>query len=206
MLFNALVIFSFLVLLLMLRRLIGIMPSLLACMIRWKENINLEDSVKLSRDRDYLALAMIVPFCLLAFRYRLYSPGFVEPMSDNAVLGLYFAIFLAYLVVRIMVTMTFRPHKMPKKIFGTAVKTSYSFFIICTLVLLATVAVMSVADASDVHIRNAMLWISALIYMLFLIRKVQIFSTSCSVFAAFLYLCALEMIPTGILVVSAMIF
>ena len=149
---------------------------------------------------------MIVPFCLLAFRYRLYSPGFVEPMSDNAVLGLYFAIFLAYLVVRIMVTMTFRPHKMPKKIFGTAVKTSYSFFIIWTLVLLATVAVMSVADASDVHIRNAMLWISATIYLLFLVRKFQIFISGCSFFTAFLYLCALEILPTGALVASAIVF
>ena len=74
MLFNILVIFAFLVVLLLLRRLVGIMPSLLACVIRWKESVNLEASVKLSRDRDDMALAMIVPFCLVAFRFRLYSP------------------------------------------------------------------------------------------------------------------------------------
>ena len=206
MLFNLLVIFSFLVVLLLLRQLINIVPSLLACMIRWKESFNLEASVKLSRDRNYLALAMIVPFCLVAFRYRLYSPGFIGSMSENSALGLYFAIFIAYILLRVMVTMTFRPHKMPKKTFSTAVKASYSFFIICTLILLAVAGVTSVADVADDYVRNAMLWISALIYMLFLIRKMQIFSTSCSVFAAFLYLCALEIVPTGILVVSAIIF
>ena len=206
MLFNILVICAFLVVLLLLRRLVGIMPSLLACVIRWKESVNLEASVKLSRDRDDLALAMIVPFCLVAFRYGLYSPGFLDGLSDNAVLGLYFAVFFAYVLLRFMVTMTFRPHKMPKKTFVTAVKSASSFFIICTLVLLATGGLLSVLNVPDADICNAMLWISAVIYLLFLIRKTQIFSTSCSVFVAFLYLCALEMIPTGILVVSAMIF
>lgn len=206
MLFNILVICAFLVVLLLLRRLIGLMPSLLACVIRWKENLNLEASVKISRDRDDLTLAMIVPFCLVAFRFRLYSPGFLEGMSDNAVLGLYFVVFFAYVLLRFMVTMTFRPHKMPKRTFVTAVKSASSFFIICTLLLLATGGLMSFLDMPDADVCNAMLWVSAVIYLLFLIRKTQIFSTSCSVFVAFLYLCALEMIPTGILVVSAMIF
>jgi hypothetical protein len=67
-------------------------------------------------------------------------------------------------------------------------------------------AFMGLLDIPDADVRNAMLWVSAFIYALFLIRKTQIFSTSCSIFAAFLYLCALEMIPTGILVVSAIIF
>ena len=81
MLFNIFVICAFLIVLLLLRQLVGIVPSLLACVIRWKENVNLEASVKLSRDRDYIALAMIAPFCLMAFRYRLYSPGFLEGLS-----------------------------------------------------------------------------------------------------------------------------
>ena len=68
MLFNILVICAFLIVLLLLRQLVGIVPSLLACVIRWKENVNLEASVKLSRDRDYMAFAMIAPFCLMAFR------------------------------------------------------------------------------------------------------------------------------------------
>ena len=94
MLFKLLVLFSFLIVLLLLRRLVNIMPSLMACMIRGKESLNLEASVKLSLDRDALALAMIIPFCLVAFRYRLYSPGFIEGMADNSVLGIYFGIVL----------------------------------------------------------------------------------------------------------------
>ena len=206
MLFKLLVFFSFLTVLLLLRRLVNIMPSLMACLIRGKESLNLEASVKLSLDRDALALAMIIPFCIVSFRYRLYSPGFLEGMSDNAVLGVYFGVFATFLLLRSLMTWLFRPQKMPKKTYVAADKSSRSFFIVYTLTLLAMGAVFSVADLQDALSRNAMLWVSAFIYLLFLIRKTQIFSTSCSVFAGFLYLCALEMIPTGILVVSAIIF
>ena len=206
MLFKLLVLFSFLIVLLLLRQLVNILPSLLACLIRGKENLNLEASVKLSRDRDVLALAMIVPFCLIVYRYRLYSPGFLDGFSQEAYLGLCFGIFLAYVLLRVVVTWLFRPKKIPKKIYVAADKASYSFFIIYTLILLALGEILGLMDMPDMEVRNAMLWVSVSIYALFLIRKTQIFAASCSIFAAFLYLCALEMIPTGIIVVSAIIF
>ena len=206
MLFNLLAIFGFLMVLLLLRRLVNILPSLLACHIRGKESINLEASVKLSRDRDMLALAMIIPFCLTLSVYRLYYPGFLDGFSSDAYLGICFGVFFLYVLLRMMMAWLFRPVKMPKKIYMAANKASYSFFIIYSLLLLAIGATSGVLDIPVADIRNAMLWVSACIYVLFLVRKMQIFSTSCSVFIAFLYLCALEMIPTGILVISAIIF
>ena len=206
MLFKLLILFSFLIVLLLLRRLVNILPSLLACLTRGKESLNLEASVKLSRDRDALALAMIIPFCLTAFYYRLYSPGFLSGMTKDYVMGVYFGVFFVYIGLRLLMTWLFRPQKLPKKTYVAADKASYSFFIIYTLFLLAAGAILDVMNVPETVIRNVMLWISAAIYTLFLLRKTQIFSTSCSVFAGFLYLCALEMIPTGILVVSAIIF
>ena len=206
MLFKLLVLFSFLIVLLLLRRLVNIMPSLMACMIRGKESLNLEASVKLSLDRDALALAMIIPFCLVAFRYKLYFPGFIEEMADDSVLGIYFGVFAVYIFLRFLMTWLFRPQKLPKKTYVAADKASRSFFIVYTLMLLAMGGIFGLADVQDSVSRDAMLWVSAFMYLLFLLRKTQIFSTSCSVFAGFLYLCALEMIPTGILVVSAIIF
>ena len=206
MLFNLLVLSAFAAVLLLLRRMVNILPSLLACIIRGKENLNLEASVKLSRDRNLIAMAMAVPFCLTAFRYRLYDPGYLEGLSENSILGIYFAIFCTYGLLRLVVKNLFRPQKMPKNTYNTAYKAAFNFFIIGTILLLAVAVVSSVFDLPETDVRSAMLWISALIYALFLLRKVQIFSTSCSVFAGFLYLCALEIIPTGILLVSAIIF
>ena len=206
MLFDLLALFAFLVVLLLLRRLLNIFPSLLACLIRGKESFNLEASVKLSRDRDALALAMIVPFCLVVLRYRLYTPGFLGGFSENAVTGIYFAVFCVYVLLRALMAWLFRPRKMQQKTYRTAIKASSSFFIIGTLVLLAMAGIADVINVPETDVRSAMLWVSALIYAIFLLRKIQIFYSSCSVFVAFLYLCALEMIPTGILVVSAIFF
>ena len=206
MLFDILALFAFLVVLLLLRRLVNIFPSLLACLTRGKESLNLEASVKLSRDRDALALAMIVPFCLIAVMYRLYSPGFIEGFSENTVIGIYFAVFFLYVFLRYVMTWLFRPHRMQQKVYKTAAKASSSFFVIGTLLLLALGGILDMFNVPEIEVRSAMLWVSALTYAVFLLRKTQIFATSCSVFVAFLYLCALEMIPTGILVVSAIIF
>ena len=206
MLFDLLALFSLVVVLLLLKRLVNVFPSLMACLTRGKENFNLESSVKLARDRDLLALSMVLPFCLLAAEHRLYEPTFMADMNRNVMLGVYVCIFLAYLLVRILTVWLFRPNRMPKKTYHAADKAALTFFIIMTLVLFAAAGIMNFLDMDENVVRNAMLWVSAVIYALFLLRKIQIFSSSCSVFAAFLYLCALELIPTGILVVSAMIF
>lgn len=205
MLLNILALCSFLIVLLLLRQLVNILPSLFACLIRWKESVNMESSVKLSRDRNFLALAMVIPFCLVCFRYRLYAPAYLEGIGDNAVLWIYFAVFTVYVLLRMLMVWLIRPDKMPKKIYVAANMSAFSFFIIYTLLLLAAGAVMGLFDMPDETVRVAMLWISALIYAVFLLRKTQIFSSSCSVFIGFLYLCALELIPTGILVVSGVV-
>ena len=62
MVFNILAFISLLVIITLLRRLVNIFPSLLACMIRAKENFNIEKSVKISTDRNKVAFAMTMPF------------------------------------------------------------------------------------------------------------------------------------------------
>jgi hypothetical protein len=75
-----------------------------------------------------------------------------------------------------------------------------------TLLLIATGGVLSLVDVEISHIRTAMFWISGSIYTVFILRKTQIFLSSGSIFASFLYLCALEILPTGVLIASAVIF
>lgn len=206
MLFDTLALISLFIVLLLLKRLVNVYPSLLACLLRGKECFNLEASVKLARDRDIIALAMIVPFCLVAFRFGLYRPHFLDGMGENSVLGVYVGLFAAYAVLRYAAMLLFHPRRVPQKTYGTANKAAFTFFNVLTLTLLAIGGIMDLLNADEMSVRNVMLWVSGCIYLLFLLRKAQIFNTSCSIFASFLYLCALEIIPTGILVVSAVIF
>ncbi len=188
-----------------LRSLVSIFPSLVACLVRSKECFNLESSVKLSRSRDIIALAMFLPFCLLASRFNLCGEGLMQDFHEGLRIAIIVGVFTFYFFFRLAIFRLFRPQRMPKKTYETAGKAAHTFFVILTLTLLLTGGVMSMADAAESAISSAMLWISAAIYGLFLLRKCQIFTSNSSIFAAFLYLCALEIIPTGTLVVSAII-
>ena len=162
--------------------------------------------MKLAHDRDIIAMAMVIPFCLVVYRFRLYHPVFLDGFGNNALLGMYFAVFSGYALFRLAVFALFRPKTLSSKTLAVSRKVAYTFFIFLTLLLLAMGGIMCRLGLDDSVVRSAMLWVSAVVYTLFLLRKLQIFNSSCSVFAAFLYLCALEMIPTGILIVSAIVF
>ena len=206
MLFDTLALISIIIVIMLLKRLVNIFPSLMACMIRWKESLNLEASVKHSLDRNMLAAAMVIPFCLTVERFRLYDPSVMAGLNENLHLLLTAGIFLLYFMIRTFMSKIMQPRKMNPKIYKAAGSASFTFFIILTLILIGVGAVMSFMNLEPGITKNAMLWISGAIYMLFLLRKFQIFLSGSSFFAAFLYLCALEFFPTGILTVSAIIF
>lgn len=206
MLFNILALISFFIILLLLKTLVGVFPSLLACLIRWKESVNLDASVQLGRDRDIMTLTMIIPFCLTACCFNLYAPKWMEGIGEAGRLGMIIDIFIVFILLRKFLEHIWQPKKMNPKTYRTACKSAHTFFSILALLLLATGGVMSFLDVSEEVIKTAMLWISATIYLLFILRKSQIFISSCSFFTTFLYLCALEIIPTGALVASAIIF
>ena len=206
MLFNTLVLISFLICILPLRNFVGIFPSLMACLVRWKESINLDASVQLSRDRDIMAIAMVMPFCLTAGKFDFYSPVWTGQFGADGKLGITIGVIIAYIMLRKGLEHVLRGKKINQKTYRSACKSSHTFFIILTLLLMAMGGIMSFVDMSPMDIKNAMLWVSAAIYAIFLLRKTQIFTSSCSFFSGFLYLCALEILPTGALVASALIF
>ena len=204
--FNTLALISILFAIVTLKAMVSIFPSAIASAIRWKENLNMESSVKLARDRDICAMAMVLPFCLCVFRFRLYDPSFITQLPDGGRLWTIIGIFLFYILIRDITRRLARPHSIPQKTATAANKSANTFFILLTLVLLAFGSIASFAGMQSELIKSVMLWLSALVYGLYLIRKLQIFTSSCSFFAGFLYLCALEILPTGILVVSDVIF
>jgi hypothetical protein len=206
MLFNILALISLLIILMMLRRLVEVFPSLMACLFRGKESVNLEASMQLSWNRNLLALSMIIPFCLVVSRFSLYRPAFMNGLSEEAVIGETAGILITYIMIRKVLEFIIRPKKSGEKTYQTASRVSRTFFSLLTLTLLAMGGIMTFVDTPADSIRSAMLWVSAAIYLIFILRKAQILMYSCSFFTAFLYLCALEIIPTGAIIASAIVF
>ena len=97
--FTILVGLALILFLLTVRIVIELMPSLIATAIRWKESLNLEASVKLSRDRNLIALCATVPFSLTAFAHNLYNPAFLTGFSADAQLWISIGIFGTFVIV-----------------------------------------------------------------------------------------------------------
>lgn len=205
MLFDILAIISTVSVIILMRRLLNIYPSLLACIIRWKESINLEASVKHSLDRNMFAVAMIIPFCLIVYRFGIYSPAFMEGINETFSLLIIIGIFGAYFALRRAMIKIMRPKKMNPKTYKAAICCAYTFFIILTLTLFFVGGIMALLKTDPIVTRTAIIWLSAIIYGIYIFRKTQIFISSCSIFRGFLYLCGLEIFPTGVLIASALI-
>lgn len=189
-----------------LRVIAGLLPSLLKCLIRWKENNDIEYGVLLSRDRNILAGTLVLPLILIVYQFNLYDPDFILKLEEGARLATICGVILGYIMLRVLLEKSCRMKRTDKKVYRNANNSMMNYFIILTFALLVTGLPMSFLKIDPSIIKNTMLWISALIYFVAIIRKSQIFISSCSIFTSFCYLCALEFFPTGILVVSVIIF
>ncbi len=188
---------------LLLRPIVNVLPSLAGCLLRWKECLNMEDSMKLCRDRNVFAAFMTVPFLLVAAEYRLYNPDFLAGIDMPAYLGCICGVFLCYILIRLLAGVSVRKPKAGEKTFAAARKTSYSFFCIMAAAVLTAAGICSFSDISTEVTRHVLLYVLLVSYIIFIFRKFQIFRNCCSFLSSILYLCALEILPAAILIVPA---
>ena len=188
-----------------LRRIVDILPSAFACTLRWRECIRIDASLKTSRDRDFTALVLIIPILLTTQKYEIIPYRFFESMTSEEEFLVLCAVFAGYLAFRSFASALFLSNKNHKKS-RTPDNSDRTFFIILSVLILSFSWIMSIIGIETTVIKSTIIWISAATYMLYFVRKFQIFQSSRSIFSAFLYLCALEIVPTVILVVSAIIF
>lgn len=195
------VVFALLVIL-NLKSIVHIFPSLVACITRWKRCVNLDASIQLSRERNSLALIMFVPFCLIADRYDVLLPEFVTGVPIYWQAAAATAFFMAYLLVRKLAYFACAMRVSRAETFATAYTSSLNYFILMTFLLLMTVAVCYVCAVPDDASNMVLMVEIGFCYFLSIVRKCQILNSFCNPFTSFLYLCALELIPTGIMLAA----
>ena len=197
------VVFVVLMIVLM-RSFIHLIPFIADSLLRARGSVALESSVRVSRDRNMVAMVMFLPMLLLSWRYRLYNPSFIADAGPDARMGLIAAVFAGYLLLRLFMYVLLKPRRRYEQ-FQVAHHATYTFFILLVILLLFTAGIMYVFGASDATIRLVLYLETAFVYLLFLLRRAQILSLSCNHLRTFLYLCGLEILPTAALVVSAVL-
>ena len=195
---------SVLMFLLLVRPLLGILPSLGDSVFRARGSAALENSVRLSRDRVIISLSLVLPLALLIFRYRLYDPAFLADMPANARLAAISGVLAAWILLRWILYRWFMPRRR-YDFYQISHRSAFTFFILLMLLMLFTAGLLSVLKANDFTVRTFLYVEMVVVYTAFLFRRMQFLSLSCSQLLTFLYLCALELIPSALLVISAVV-
>ena len=199
------VVITLLLCLLCMRNWLRLIPSLTECVFRAKGSANLEESIPLTRDRNSVAKMCILPFALIISHFRLWDPELIAPLDDFWHLLAVLGAFIIYILIRAFMQWRCTPRRSPADRYGIACRSFRNYFIICTSILLFGAGIFSMTDLPLLTIQRIFLLFLAVSYFFYLIRKTQILSTFCNPFTAFLYLCALEFLPTGALVAAAIL-
>ena len=196
------VIFTF-IFLLSVRSFFKILPSLGDCVLRWKGNVELEDSLQLSGSRNLVAIVLFVPLCMVAYSHDLYHPNFLDSMPHGLQLPVIVACMLTYVILRAFLNWQMEMGLYRTKTFIAANRSFISFIIILFIILFPTGAILNIFIDNKEFTRIALLHVTLLAYAFYIFRRGQIFASTCNPFTTFLYLCGLELLPTTVLVLSA---
>lgn len=172
---------------------------------RARGSASIEYNVSASRMRNSLALAMVLPFCLMADAYDLYSPTYwaqIDPVWGVAACA---GVWLAYMLLRSLCFGMLRLRRMDNSYREALRRGPYGIFAIMVLLMMLSVGVGVLLGAEKAITRSILLYELGAGMGLSLLRSYQILRMSYNGLLSFLYLCALEMVAAAALVVSAVL-
>jgi len=197
---------SVILLLIALVDLIRLLPDILEAVARWKGNVNLDHNLSIARTRDRVALAFCLPFCLIADRYAFYEPDFLGFLPEGYHVAGVVGVWLLFLLLRMIIFSLWHPKGLDHDHRMAAHCAFFNIFIFFCILMLLTVGVKVLFGLNENIIRLILLGETGLMFLLSWIRTGQILNTQCTGLFTFLYLCALEFAPSGLLVASTMLF
>ena len=206
---SLLVAVSVLLFLLALRSFLNVLPYLSDNILRARGSAALENSVRVSRDRNLVAAVFLIPAILLIYRYKLIDAAILDTLSPDYRLLAIAGLFIGYLIIRFLLYRWLRPRRRYDD-YQMAYRAGHTYFILLMLLVLVTVGILYVAGVDDLLVKRStvkmVLFVeTGALFLLYLLRRGQILSLSCKPLTTFLYLCALELLPAALLVVPAMI-
>ena len=177
-------------------------PHLLRCVPIWKANVELEHSVSLSRTRNTVALVCGILFCVVADRYSLLDPSWRASAAPEYQLAITAALIFGAVLLRRLLYLVSPLRSRTSEFACTVRHALYNYSILFCLLAVVSTVIMEAAGVSAAAGRVVLLVEAALLYLLDIMRTVQIFGSRYGVFPTILYLCALELLPMGILITT----
>lgn len=202
---DSLVVLFSLLSILCVRSFLKVFPSLISCVNRWKINLEIEDSHQMVRSRNLVATVFYVPFCLMAYSYSLYNPEYFSGLSQVARVAVIIGVGALYILFRAFLNWQLEPRDYDSKTFIAANRSFFNFAILLFVLVFICGAALRAFVKDEAVVRGALLCLMGFSYLVYLFKKTQILASACNPFTTFLYLCSLELLPTGALALSAVL-
>lgn len=187
---SAVTIIAVVIFLIFLKNTYRILPSVFLSIFRWKEGLNLETSVQRSRTRFWVSLAFILPLCLVVNAYLLPSGNILTCL----------AYFSGYFLARIILYLIFKYKLYNEEYLTYSHRCVYNYLIVLSLLTFLTGCILHFSGIAPEASRQLILYEILLVYVLCIIRRFHFLRCKYHEFPTFLYLCALEFLPSGLLV------
>ena len=188
-----------LLILLFLRRFISVFPHITAGMLRWREILTMENNMRLCRERDSVAAVSVPVICICVSRLDLFHAPYIDSAAPGMKTLTVSGMILATLLVRWFLAAVLPARRLRSDTARAAGSSAYNFVILLAAGLLTLTLVRSISsDFAAFTTRTAAVF-SGLLWAVFLLRKYQIMASDAGPFAAFLYLCTVEILPAVLL-------
>ena len=184
---------------------LNIFPDLASCIGRWRPCLIIEHSLSLARLRNQAAAAFSLSLCLLADRFALYRPGFFRVLPQGWSAAGVIAVFCVWLLLRKSMFKVLRFGYIPSDQKNAIHCTLFTFLILAGIVMLPVAGMMSLSGIPENVIRIVLWSIFGINWLISLVRTGQIIADCHSGLPTFLYLCALEILPAGLVAASALL-
>ena len=183
-----------------LKRFVNIAHNLFDGLSRWKACLAIEASVQQMEDRNLIGYVCIIPISMIADRYGFITAGLAStvPAAWHCLVPI--AAIAAWLFVKHLFYKLISLRVRHVETFRIAHKAFYNYWILASLLLVMTVGVLAFLETPAELGRKILLYELGGIYFIGIIRQSQILSSTYGAVATFLYLCALEFIPTAALI------
>ena len=181
--------------------LVDVLPASVGGLLRSKEWVHFENTMSLSRERDYLIL-LLLPLFVLALAYYRVFPSPAGPVWAS--LGWTALFLLAYFVARNLCFRLLGPRTDDLRTRQVVGRSFFTFFVLlCTLMLMTYVALLPFR-LPDASLTRVLRWEMLAMYLIFLVRKFQILRTYYSPLKSAGFFFSLEILPT--LLFAALLF
>lgn len=186
-----------------------LMPAMAGCLLRSRGNLEVEHSISTARSRNLCARILAIPFLVAVDRYCLYDADFLAGWGEPWLrLGELAAVVVAVLIFRriLLALLLGRRLRLDADSNKAITRGILNYFISFAILMMLSISILYMFKASDEAIRLVINGELAVFWLLSVVREGQILQQKCGVFATFLYLCGLELLPAGALIASALIF